>query len=192
MDTFGKRARKNEDWFDAGIEEMEPAINTKRTALLEYKRWPSEKILDALRVARNNAQRTARKCANDFWLNLCRDIQTSADCGNIRAMYEGMKKAFGPSTIKIAPLKSTAGEIITDRSKQMERWAEHYQELYSRENVVTDAAIEATTPLPTMEELDTPPTVEELRKAIDSLACGKTPGISCTRERNLRLPNWRS
>ena len=78
--------------------------------------------------------------------------------------------------VKTAPLKSTSGEIITDRAKQMERWAEHYQELYSRETTVTDMAIENTPSLPVMEELDTPPTIEELSKAIDSLANNKAPG----------------
>ena len=175
-DTFGRRARKNEDWFEAGIEEMEPAIAAKGAALLEYKRKPSKKTLAAYREARNNAKRVARRCANDYWLKLCSDIQTSADCGNTRAMYEGMKKAFGPSVTKIAPLKSTFGNIIKDRGEQMERWVEHYGELYSRENVVTNTAMENTTPLPTMEELDSPPTIEELGKAIDSLSCGKAPG----------------
>ena len=85
-------------------------------------------------------------------------------------MYEGMKKAFGPCAIKIAPLKTTSGKIITDHTKQMERWAEHYQELY------TETAVENTNPLPVMEELDDPPTTEELGKAIDSLASGKAPG----------------
>ena len=42
--------------------------------------------------------------------------------------------------------------------------------------VVTDKAVEKTSPLPVMEELDAPPTVEELSKAIDSLASGKAPG----------------
>ncbi len=118
MTTFSKRVKKNPDWFEAGIIELEPAITAKRTALLDYKRKPSEKALAALRKARNDAQRIARKCANDYWLNLCQSIQLSADCGNIRAMYEGMKKAFGPSTIKITPLKSATGDIITDHSKQ--------------------------------------------------------------------------
>ena len=58
----------------------------------------------------------------------------------------------------------------------MERWAEHYQELYSRENVVTDTAVDSATPLPVMEELNVPPSVDELSKATDSLACGKAPG----------------
>ncbi|XP_037804032.1 uncharacterized protein LOC119598476 [Penaeus monodon] len=176
MDTFGKRERQNPDWFEAGIAELEPAIEAKRAALINHKREPSVKSIAALRKARNDAQRIARRCANDYWINLCESIQLSADCGNIRGMYEGMKKAFGPRINKIAPLKSTASDIITDRSKQMKRWAEHYQELYSRENVVTAAAAENTASLPVMEELDAPPSVDELSKAIDSLACGKGPG----------------
>ncbi|KAL8568561.1 hypothetical protein ACOMHN_058498 [Nucella lapillus] len=57
----------------------------------------------------------------------------------------------------------------------MERWAEYYQELYSRETIVTDTAVENTCSLPVMEELDDPPTIEELSK--DSLASGKAPEI---------------
>ena len=52
-------------------------------------------------------------------------------------MLNGMKITFGPSVTKIAPLKSATGFTITDRIKQMERWADHYQELYSRETMVT-------------------------------------------------------
>ena len=48
VDTFGKRERKSPDWFEAGIEELEPAISCKRTALLNYKQDPSEKTLAAL------------------------------------------------------------------------------------------------------------------------------------------------
>ncbi|XP_062614292.1 uncharacterized protein LOC134276017 [Saccostrea cucullata] len=176
MDTFGKRVRQNPDWFEAGITELEPAITAKRNALLNYKRGPSEKTLAELRKARNDAQRIARRSANDYWLNLCKGIQHSADCGNIRAMYEGMKKVFGPSIIKTAPLKTVSGDIITDRGKQMERWAEHYQELYSRENVVSVTAVENTNALPAMKELDAPPSIDELSKAINSLASGKAPG----------------
>ena len=105
MDTFGSRERRNPDWFEAAIIKLEPAIVAKRAALLNYKMEPSEKTLAALRNARSDAQRIARRCANDYWLNLCQSIQLSADCGNIRAMYDGMKKAFGPSATRIAPPK---------------------------------------------------------------------------------------
>ena len=72
-----------------------------------------------------------------------------------------------------APLKSSSGEIITDKGQQMERWLEHYSDLYSRENIVSLATLDVTECLPTMDELDSEPSVEELSKAIDSLASGK-------------------
>ena len=52
----------------------------------------------------------------------------------------------------------------------------YYQEFYSRENVVTEKAIAGVPPLPTMEELDTVPTIDELKKTINSLASDKAPG----------------
>lgn len=69
------------------------------------------------------------------------------------------------------------GEIIKDKGKQMERWVEHYSELYLRDNSIADSALDAMECLPVMEELNALPTVEELSKAIDSLPTGKAPGL---------------
>ena len=60
-------------------------------------------------------------------------------------MYEGIKTATGPTATKTAPLKSKTGEVITDQSKQLERWVEHYLELYATRNVVTASALDAPT-----------------------------------------------
>ena len=91
-------------------------------------------------------------------------------------MYEGIKTSIGPIQNKTAPLKSTSGEAITDKGQQMERWVEHYSDLYSRQNVVTSSALDAIKCLPVMEELDNEPTNDELSKAINSLASRKAPG----------------
>ena len=37
FDSFGKKAKKNENWFEAGIAEMKPALSAKGAALLKYK-----------------------------------------------------------------------------------------------------------------------------------------------------------
>ena len=52
----------------------------------------------------------------------------------------------------------------------------HYSDIYSRDNIVSPSTLYAVECLSTMEELDTEPTLEELSKAIDSLASGKAPG----------------
>ena len=46
-----KKERKNADWFEANITELEPVINGKRTALIKYKRGPTPKNIQALRAA---------------------------------------------------------------------------------------------------------------------------------------------
>ena len=88
-------------------------------------------------------------------------------------MYDGIKKAVGPTTKTTAPLKSSTGVDITDRFVQlMERWIKYYSDIYSRQNVVTDEIDN----LPTLTELDDEPTLEENGKAIDLLSNGKASG----------------
>ena len=95
--------------FESNLPVIQSVIETKRTALIHYKKDPSPKNLLILKSARKDAQRTARQCANKYWQDLCTNIQTCADCGNIRGVYEGIKKAFGPRISKVAPLKALDG-----------------------------------------------------------------------------------
>lgn len=90
-------------------------------------------------------------------------------------MYDGIKKSIGPTRKKTAPLKSTTGELIQDRAKQMECWVQHYSEPYSRENVITEEALNAIKCLAMLEELECDPTLEALNPGLDSLASGKIP-----------------
>ena len=84
MSTYGRKTTKSADWFEAHSQEMAPTLDEKRRALAAYKVSPSERTLQALRAARSKVQKTARQCANDYWLQLCSSTQTAADSGNIR------------------------------------------------------------------------------------------------------------
>ena len=86
-------------------------------------------------------------------------------------MYENIKKATSPTSSKAAPIKSKSGEVITDQAE-----IEHYLELYATLNTVASTALKDIPDMPPMEELDATPTLEELSKAIDTLARGKAPG----------------
>ena len=155
------------------MSEMTPIIKAKCTALAKYKQSPTEQTL---RAARSRVQCITRHCANEYWTEHSEMIQMAAATGYIRGMYDGIKKALGPTQSKTAPLKSATGEVITDQGWQMERWVEHYSDLYSRENTVAPSALGAIKCMPIMEELDVEATMDELSKVIDSLAAGKAPG----------------
>ena len=64
------------------------------------------------------------------WLQLCNHIQVCADTGNLKGIYDGIKQAIGPTQSQTDPLKSATGDVIKAKSKQMERWVDHYFELY--------------------------------------------------------------
>ena len=81
-----------------------------------------------------------------------------------------------PIQKKSAPLKSATGMIIQDRAQQMECWVQHYSELYSRENVVTEETLNNMECLSALEALDSEPTLAEIKVALDSLNSGKAPG----------------
>ena len=53
---------------------------------------------------------------------------------------------------------------------------EYYLELYSTQNVVTEAALGIISLLPTLVVLDEDPSTQELSRAIDFLSSGKVPG----------------
>ena len=176
MEAYGRRVRTNADWYEANLNVMEPLTAAKRSALIQYKKDPNRKNLVSLQEARRKSQQLARRCANEYWMKLSSSIEEASNTGNARGMYEGIKQATGPNMKKIAPLKSKTGEIITDRKKQMERWVEHYLELYSTENTVSEEALNSIQLMPIMVELDSEPTASEIEKAINGLANGKAPG----------------
>jgi hypothetical protein len=91
-----------------------------------------------------------------------------------------MKKAFGPSAIKTIPLESDTDNVIKDHYKQMKRWGEHNQELYSRWTTISNMVLEKTLQLSIMDKLNAPPTIEELEKAINFLSSGKTAATTFT------------
>ena len=58
-------------------------------------------------------------------------------------MYNGIKKALGPTHSKAEHLKSATGEIIADRAKHIKCWIEHYSELYLNMNTIVQSALDA-------------------------------------------------
>jgi hypothetical protein len=177
IDAFGKKqGTPQNDWYLSRAEELDPLITAKRAALQKYKESPTAQSHKALKKSRANVQKAVRSCVNKYWTELCNEIQTAANKGNIKAMFDGIKKATGPHVKKAAPLRSTTGEIISNKAQQMERWVEHYSELYSRDNRISQSALDEVEHLPEMSELDIQPTTEELAKAIDKLSLGKAPG----------------
>ncbi|KAI8511348.1 hypothetical protein Bbelb_104480 [Branchiostoma belcheri] len=172
----GGTVDQGKDWVEAYAGLLMPLLDAKKSAMLEHKTNPSQATLDRLRHARSEAQREARRCANQYWSELCTSIQTASDVGDAGMMYSLMKVALGPRVSKTAPLKTKEGEAITDKTKQLDRWVEHYSELYSKEIADKPRLEEVLPAYPELAELDAMPEESELLEALSALPSGKAPG----------------
>ena len=177
VEAFGVQKTAEHDWLSENLVALQPLIDKKKTAHLRYKQRPTRSTFEHLRDARRELQRASRSCANKYWNDLCNDIQKASDMGNLRCMYSGLKKAFGPVTKKVCPLKSADGTLLTDTGQQLARWVEHYSELYAAPRQISSVAIASTPSFPPMLELDELPTFDELNSAIASTPAGKAPGL---------------
>ncbi|PFX15670.1 Tyrosine-protein kinase receptor Tie-2 [Stylophora pistillata] len=80
-----------------------------------------------------------------------------ADGMSYLSSKSGIKKAIGPTESKSSPLKTSTGEIITDKSRLMKCWVEYYSELYGRSSSVLPSVLDCIERLPIMFEIDGPP-----------------------------------
>ena len=104
----GKELQQN-DWYHSSSARLDPLIEAKHTAVQAYKDKPSPESLNTLMSTRSDIQTEVWASINEYWTALCRTIQQAVDTGNVKGMYDGIKKATGPSVKKNSPLKIQVG-----------------------------------------------------------------------------------
>lgn len=106
------------------------------------------------------------------------ETQLRADVGDYRGFYEALKTAYGPTHQVQSLLRSSDGQdLFTDKASILARWSKHFQTLFSETRTVYDTAIDRIPQFPLNEELDDPPTLEELILAKKQLKSRKAAGV---------------
>ena len=109
-------------------------------------------------------------------LRISEDIETAAKTGNLKSMYASIKTAIGPTIKKTAPLRSKDGITLTKRADQMNRWIEHFSDLYGTERPYTASAIDKVPSVEIMEELADEPQFTEMEVVVARLSNNKASG----------------
>ena len=101
-----KKTHDNKYWFEENINVLLPLIKVKRQAHVECQHDQSSTSLNRLREARKVFRRTVRKHANEFWLTASARIEAAADRGYVKSVYDGIRKAVGPTKELTSHLQS--------------------------------------------------------------------------------------
>ena len=84
---------------------------------------------------------------------------------------------YGPQSSGSSPLLSANGtQLLTEKKRIMEKWAEHFDQVLNRPASINDEAVACVPEMKINQDLDNYHTEEEVRKAIKQLSCGKAPG----------------
>ena len=83
---------------------------------------------------------------------------------------------YGPREAGSAPVKSLDGVTLTDRTKILERWKEHFETVLNQSSSFDMNVLSEIPQWPLASRLDEVPTRAEIQKAINQMSNGKAPG----------------
>ena len=123
------------------------------------------------------AQAKIRKMKEEWWKEKARQMQSAADKNDLRALYQELKAIHGPSCNGASAVRSSDGRtILTDPTRIIERWDEHFEQLLNRPSNIAGAVLEDLPSRPTLECLGLPIRLDEVTKAISELKNDEAPG----------------
>ena len=127
--------------------------------------------------AKHILQTRLRQMKDSWWENKAQELQEAADKHNMKLFHEGLRAVYGPKSSGSAPIRSLDGEKLhTDKAEILTRWAEHFNSLLNRPSSMSEEALDAIPQRQVLGELELPPSLHEVTKAIKQTSSGKSPG----------------
>lgn len=177
-ETLGFTTSKHKDWFDEQDFEAQALLDDMHSAHLA---WVNDKSNAAKKSVytrtKQKAQSRLREMKNCWWINKAAELQVAADRHDMKSFYQGLKAVYGPRAVGSAPVKSLDGITLTDRTKILERWVEHFKSVLNQPSSFDEAVLSEIPQWPLASHLDDVPTAAEIQTAISQMANGKAPGV---------------
>ena len=178
QDILGVSTRKHRDWFRESSHEISALLSEKNEAHQAALRNPSSTFLrQRFAELRSSAQARLRALEGQWWDQLAHEIQGYADTNDMHNFYQSTKRIYGPQTRITAPVRSADGvTLLRNKTDITARWAEHFNELLNVNTTSDPSFLNDLPTLPSMTDLDNPPSLEEINQALDGLKPRKSPG----------------
>lgn len=144
------------------------AVNSSRT------RYQKSKAQQEYTKINKLVKQEIKKDKQAYMETLADEAEEASHKGNLRELYSVIRRLSGRHNKPERPVKDKDGKAIPDNEGQRNRWKEHFEELLNRPGPQDTPTIQpADKDLP----IDcSPPTKDEIRRAIMQLKTGKSAG----------------
>ena len=177
--TIGPKKRVHQDWFDENDDEIVKLLSEKRTAFVDWQNDPSSiSKKDRFKNLQSKAQRELRQMQDTWWDNKAEEVQHYADSNNSKKLFSALKAVYGPQKPTTTPLLASDGTtLLKDSDSITDRWREHFANLLNRPSTVDTAVLDQIPQKPILAELNLPPTLNEVMKAVKRTSTGRAAGM---------------
>jgi len=177
VSVLGQSRKRHRDWFSENDVTIRNMLTVKNKAHDRALRTGLPADWEEFRAVRSESRSKMRDLQNSWWLEFSGEMQQYADANQISKFYDCMRSLCGPVRPPLNPVRSSDGTILhSDKASILARWAEYSEELLNRHNPHDLDILNDLPALPTVEELDAPPSMDEVRSALSSMKDGKAAG----------------
>jgi hypothetical protein len=153
-------------------------VSKKREAFIQAQNAPSTHSKQHYRDLVNKTKASVRADKNRWWRERAEDVQQAANQHKSKAFYHKLRqlnKKF--SSTDLGHIKDKNGNLIEDEGAKLERWAEHFHDVFNVQGCV-DGDLLSALPVP---EAELPissdePSKAEVQVAIEQLN-DSAPGL---------------
>jgi len=174
-EELGQKKHQHKEWISKESVDKVQVRRTKKGKLNACKtRVTKAAAHEEYKQASNEAKKSLREDKRKFTESLAETAEEAMIHGDMKRVYETTRKLCGKYSSPEVPVRDKDGKRLTGQDAQLDRWAQHFQELLNR------PAPEQPPDIPTADaDLDIcsdPPTKEEVKQALAQLRNGKAAG----------------
>ena len=189
-DTLPKRKRPSPGWFKSNEEKLQLLISERNKALSAKIRRPTRRSIKRLREARRSLKIEISRSKNCWISDVCSDINestaskrgTKSSWDKLKLLQKGLQKP--KPTCERMMCKEDGSKYITSK-ENADVFKRHFEKLYRREPSYDRTVLDLLDQLPLQQEYDSPPTDDDIKKAVLGLR-NKAPGDSGITPRMLK------
>ncbi|BHF68704.1 hypothetical protein SprV_0301174300 [Sparganum proliferum] len=175
--VLGRARRQHQDWFDENDAVISNLLVEKNRLHKAYIDHPTEDNKAAFYRSRRHLQQRLREMQDAWTARKAEEIQGYADRNEWKNFFSAIKAVYGPPTKGTAPLLRAEGHtLLTEKSKILQRCAEHFRGVLNRPSAISDAAIDRLPQVKINVDLDLPSSLQETNRTVQQLSRGKAPG----------------
>lgn len=175
---IGSERRVHRDWFDENDAAIAQLIDRKRQARLAAENNPDSASNKArYQELKAIIQTALRTIQTEWWEKMASDIQGYADGRDWRRFFQAVNAVYGTTSNASHPLRSSDNTtLLKDNDNIMKRWTEHFSQLLNRPTTVADDALDSIPQYPLQNNMDDPPILPEISRAISQMKNNKACG----------------